>query len=56
MELFQGEEEKKFSIWLKVFGVFVVVLFVKPENQLRKVFATLTVIAEPKNGVSGDFG
>jgi hypothetical protein len=56
MVLFRGEEEKRFSIWLKAFVVYVVVLSVKLESQLRKVFATLTVIDEQKKGVLGDFG
>jgi hypothetical protein len=56
MELFREEEEKRFSIWLRVFVVFVVVLSVKPESQSRKVFATLIVTAEPKSGVSEGFG
>jgi hypothetical protein len=56
MEPFREEEEKKFSIWLKVFVAFVVALSAKPENQLSMVFAMPTVIAELKKGVSGDFG
>jgi len=48
MALFREEEEKKFSIWQRVTEVFVAEFFVKPENQLRKVFATHTETAEPK--------
>jgi len=56
MVLFREEEEKKFSIWQRVTEVFVAELFVKPENQLRKVFAPHTETAEPKKGASEDCG
>jgi len=56
MALFQGEEEKKFSIWLRVTAVFEVGLSAKLENPLRKVFATPTEIVEPKKEISGDCG
>jgi|TARA_B100001013_G_scaffold281778_1_gene181779 hypothetical protein len=56
MVLFREEEEKKFSIWQRVTEVFVAEFFVKPENQLRKVFATHTETAEPKKGASEDCG
>jgi hypothetical protein len=56
MALFREEEEKKFSIWLRVTAVFVVGLFAKLENPLRKVFVTPTETAEPKKEISGDCG
>tara|TARA_B100001079_G_scaffold117348_1_gene100897 strand:- start:1297 stop:1530 length:234 start_codon:yes stop_codon:yes gene_type:complete len=56
MALFRDEEEKKFSIWLRVTAVFVVGLSAKLENPLRKVFATPTETAEPKKEISEDCG
>jgi hypothetical protein len=56
MALFRGEEEKRFSIWLRGTAVFVVELSAKLENLLRKDFATLIVTVEPKKGALGGFG
>jgi hypothetical protein len=56
MALFREEEEKKFSIWLRVTAVFVVALSAKLENPLRKAFATPTETAEPKKEISGGCG